>query len=352
AQDLVGKIESLLANIDITKIGIVGFVTLFVVVIFLLRNIEIAFNQIWQVEATRTWYKRSLFFWLTITLGGVCLSVFISLLSEIGAGSILPFLSKGDRVIPTIISELINLGLIFGFFFIVHKVVPNRRVSKRAALVGGMSAALMIRGASFGFGIYTAYSHWNQNIYAALSVVPLFLLWLYVVWIVVLFSVILAWRTDFGMEASRIGEAESGVFTSQNFGYRDHEIRVLLPFIFYRLVCRKFESAKGEGLTFQEISGNLKLPPKWLKEALDICLDNSFVVLADEPKISGHSTVEGFEGRLFPAIPLAEFQWFESLEKVSTHTKKWLKIHCPELVPVLFEQKSITGKAESRGDIK
>ncbi|RYZ50717.1 MAG: YihY family inner membrane protein, partial [Proteobacteria bacterium] len=326
AQDLVGKIESLLDNIDITKIGVVGFITLFVIVIFLLQNIEIAFNRVWQVGVTRSWYRSFLFFWLSITLGGVCLSVFISVLSKAGVDFLLPFLSKDGALWSTILSEIVNFALIFGFFFVFHKVVPNCRVSKRAAFVGGLSATILIRAASIGFGVYTAYSRWNQDIYAALSVVPIFLLWLYVVWIVVLISAVLAWRTDFGMSAARVGEIESGVFPSIKYEYRDNQIRALLPFIIYRLVSEKFETAHAEGLSCRELARTLELPPSWLKEALDICLKNSFVVMANDDieKISDHKL--WLEGRLFPAVPLAEFAWGESLRKVSADTEAWLAI--------------------------
>jgi membrane protein len=336
AQDLVGKIESLLANIDITKIGVVGFITLFVIIVFLLQNIEIAFNRVWQIELTRSWYRSFLFFWLSITLGGVCLSVLVSLLSKVGVGFLLPFLSKDEALGSRIISEIVNFALIFVFFYGFHKVVPNCRVSNRAACVGGLSATILIRAASIGFGVYTDYSRWNEDIYAALSVVPIFLLWLYVVWIVVLISAVFAWRTDFGMSAARVGEIESGVFPSMKHEYRDYQIRVLLPFIIYRLVSEKFETGDAEGISIRELSRTLELPTSWLKEALDICLKKSFLLMANDDIDKGLDHKRWLEGRLFPAVPLSGFPWGQSLRNVSADTESWLAIHCPGLTLDLF----------------
>jgi len=196
---------------DVAKIGIVGFLFLFVIIMLLLRNVEIAFNEIWQVSDNRSWWKRLLFFCLTVTLGALAISLIVTVLNYFGASNVLPFGEDNQQNQATFLSVAVNTLVTFISFFCAHKIAPNCHVGMKAALVGALTATVLMRLASICFGIYTRRSDWNENVYEALAVVPLFLLWLYVSWLVILISAIVAWRTQHGIGAQRANVDKLGM---------------------------------------------------------------------------------------------------------------------------------------------
>ena len=77
-------------------------------------------------------------------------------------------------------------------FSLSYKVVPNRRVEWRDALLGGLIAGLLFAGLRWMFGIYLIYFPTYQTIYGALLVVPVFLVWMFASWTVVLAGAVIA----------------------------------------------------------------------------------------------------------------------------------------------------------------
>ena len=74
------------------------------------------------------------------------------------------------------------------FFTLLYAVLPARRVPWRAALAGGLVAALAFEAAKRGFVLYVTNVPTYQRVYGAVAVLPLFLVWIFVSWIVVLFG--------------------------------------------------------------------------------------------------------------------------------------------------------------------
>jgi membrane protein len=71
-------------------------------------------------------------------------------------------------------------------FAVLYAVLPARRVPVRAALIGGLLAALLFEAAKVGFVAYVTNVPTYQRVYGALAVLPLFLVWVWVSWVVVL----------------------------------------------------------------------------------------------------------------------------------------------------------------------
>jgi membrane protein len=68
--------------------------------------------------------------------------------------------------------------------------VPTLRVSWRAALIGGVTSAVLLELAKFGLGLYLSLVTGSyRSIYGALGVLPLFLLSIYLWWIIILWGV-------------------------------------------------------------------------------------------------------------------------------------------------------------------
>lgn len=190
---IVTYLHRFLANLDIATIGVSGFLSLVAVLVILLRSIEYTLNEVWMVTDTRSFFKRVLLFWTFLILGTVTVTISLSALKRLGLFNV-----SAIAKVPVWAMQSLSAVATFIFFSTLYKIGPNCRVPLKAALVGGLTATLLLRLASFLFAIYVSNSSIYKSIYGALAAVPLFLLWLYIGWLVFLFGAIIAWRMQQG----------------------------------------------------------------------------------------------------------------------------------------------------------
>ena len=76
-------------------------------------------------------------------------------------------------------------------FSLLYAVVPNRTVPWRHALAGGLAAGILFSSLRWAFALYLVAFPVYRTLYGALSVVPIFLVWMYLSWAVILFGAVL-----------------------------------------------------------------------------------------------------------------------------------------------------------------
>ena len=180
----------------------VGIVGLALTAILLLSTIESALNTIFRVAKPRKIGPRLLVFWTVITLGPLLLGASFSLSTYFFAATewLGVDLAGGvagsvTRALPTLI-----MMVLLALFYVT---IPNRPVSLRAAIVGAVFAGLLIAVLRQVFGLYVSSFPSYQNIYGALSALPIFLIWMYLSWTVVLTGAVITatigeWRASGG----------------------------------------------------------------------------------------------------------------------------------------------------------
>lgn len=175
----------------------VGVVFLVATSVLLLYTITIAFNRIWHVKRTQSLINRLLVFWAVLTLVPILL----------GAGlSVLPIIQKTiaevtdgvigqDEVVKTTLDNLLTnrffLPVIFEILalLVLFMIVPSTPVPFKDALWGALGGSFALEILKAGFGLYLTNSNFT-NIYGALAVVPIFLLWVFTCWNIVLFAAV------------------------------------------------------------------------------------------------------------------------------------------------------------------
>jgi membrane protein len=160
-----------------------GIIALLVSVFVTMWSIEQAFNRIWRVPSPRPQLIRFLLYWTLLTLGSLVMvalltatSTFLSLhaLTGVSSGGVGTF---ALGYLPTVL-ELVS-------FTLAYWLIPHRTVPLRFAFAGGVLATWLFEIVRWGFGLYLRNASFEQ-LYGALAVIPIFLLWIYMSWLMVL----------------------------------------------------------------------------------------------------------------------------------------------------------------------
>ncbi len=184
------------------SLSAVGIVALAVTAVLLLGTIEADINAVFRVQRPRSLAAKLLVFWAMITLGPLLLGASFSLSTYFFAATKLMGVNVLDGPLGTLAGMAPTL-IIVVLFTLFYFAIPNRPVKISTALIGGVVAGLMFALLRKGFGWYVASFPTYQNVYGALSVIPIFLIWMYLSWTVVIMGGVLTasvgdWRNSGG----------------------------------------------------------------------------------------------------------------------------------------------------------
>jgi membrane protein len=147
-------------------------------------TVENAFNQIWNVKRRRPFFKRVGLYLLMLAVGPPVLGVSLwatSYVLGVSMGLIGPLPPSAKFILNLGPVALAWLGLGWLFY-----VVPNTKVRRRDAIVGGLIASIALELGKRGFAGYLLKVPTYKAVYGAFAVFPVFLLWLYFSWLVTL----------------------------------------------------------------------------------------------------------------------------------------------------------------------
>ncbi len=182
AQGVLGPLEHYAANAG--RLPLWGLVFLLLSALALLLTVESAFNRLWNVKRGRPWPRRLLLHALLLTLGPPLLGL------SLWATSALLAASKGYiGALPPFARVALEAGpplLGFAGFALLYFWVPNTRVRKRDAVLGGLAASLALEGGKRAFAAWVLKVPTYKALYGGLAVLPVFVLWVYFSWLVTL----------------------------------------------------------------------------------------------------------------------------------------------------------------------
>lgn len=182
------------------RLTVLGLAGLAVSVYFMMHTIETAFNAIWRVRRRRPLAVRIAVYLGAATLGPVLVGASLTTTSYlVGASLGLAGAIPGARAAVLTGAQLVVTTLAFT---LLYRVVPNRRVALRHALLGGAATAVAFELGNRAFAAYVGHVSTYTLLYGAFAVVPLFLVWVYLSWAVTLLGAVLtAMLPDYGRAA-------------------------------------------------------------------------------------------------------------------------------------------------------
>jgi len=172
-----------------SRLTLVGLLSLFVVAIMLIEQIDKALNYIWGVKKTKNLLKMFLTYWAVLTLGPILMGFSLMLTSYIVS---LPLVTDTANTIGVRTQMLSTIPVILTLlaFTLTYLIIPNIRVSFSHALAGGITATVLFELSKKGFALYIGHNTTYVNLYGALSILPIFLVWIYISWLVTLLGAV------------------------------------------------------------------------------------------------------------------------------------------------------------------
>jgi len=174
-----------------TKSGVflgIGLIFMLYTVLMLVNNIEETFNEIWQVNSSRSIYRSftnylAAFFLFPIF---IVVTTGLSLVMTTLANSMPDVL-----MLDTVVSWVFNLlpyVLMSGLFFGLYVSMPNTHVEWRCAIVPGIVAGVGIQWLQLFYVHSQIWVTGYNAIYGSFAALPLFMLWVQISWTICLFG--------------------------------------------------------------------------------------------------------------------------------------------------------------------
>lgn len=196
-----------------TTLSAVGIVALAATAVLLLGTIEADMNAIFRVARPRALIPRLLVFWALLTLGPLLLGASFSLSTYFFAATQWVGIDTNGGLIAFFGTFLPTIMIIM-MLTVFYVIIPNRPVSLTAGISGALVAGIGFTILRKIFGWYIITFPTYQNIYGAMSVIPIFLIWMYLSWLLVLVGAILTasvseWQSAGGKPLR--GQGSSGI---------------------------------------------------------------------------------------------------------------------------------------------
>ena len=169
----------------------IGVVVLFWSVTKVLRHIEVAFNDIWEIKKARPLGRRFSNYLTIILISPVILilsgSATVFITSEL-TGFIDAYFPETLAPVFFFSLKILPYCMIWGLLTFLYYILPNTRVNLKSAFIGGILAGtayqvIQLLYINFQIGI----AKYNA-IYGSFAALPMFLIWLEVSWLVILFG--------------------------------------------------------------------------------------------------------------------------------------------------------------------
>jgi membrane protein len=266
-------VSTFFAGTNKGQIGLTSILFVIWAALALLMTIEKTFNDIWHVASGRNFLHRVISYWTLLTLGPLILATGIYIITQYSeiANIRQTVLSLIGRTILSYIVATIA-------FFILYFVMPNTKVSYKAAIWGAAVAALvwMVAKGIYGysireFGLY-------RTVYGVMALIPMTVVWIYITWLTVLFGLNMTYTTQH-LKTLDSAEIKTPRKTEQHFIANDMTIINVV-----REIAEAFEDNQVP-VPPDAICSKLSIPAELGQKILDRLVDNRVIVKTSEPEV-------------------------------------------------------------------
>ncbi|MCX6938776.1 MAG: YihY/virulence factor BrkB family protein [Verrucomicrobia bacterium] len=185
--ELVELIDGFIAGSRSSTAGLVGVVTLIVIVLQLFTSVENAFNEIWGVRQGRSWVMRIVFYWTVLTLGAV---LFFAVVTTLSAGAYLNLFEQkvpfglGPAIVGFLRWLLPSLSILLLILVLAlfYKFIPNTRVLWLSAGAGAILVGGLVVANNYLAFLYLSKVVQQRSLFGSLGILPILMFGLYIFW--------------------------------------------------------------------------------------------------------------------------------------------------------------------------
>lgn len=273
--EVTNQIIGFVDNLKVGVLGAVGVAGLFYTTYSLIEKIEQALNAIWRVKWGRTWERKFTDYLSVVLVGPVLIFTAFGLLASVQSHTLVERLMEIEPFGTVLLwaAELVPFVLLSAVFTFIYKFVPNTRVTVRAALLGGLTAALLWGLIGEAFAAFVAASGKYSAIYSGFAVLVLFLLWLYAGWLIVLIGAQISFfiQHPAACRAQFLRELDTPAL-------RERQVLEILHALGRRHL-------RGDGpLPLTGLAVELGLPPSVVEERVNELVDQGLLARMAEPE--------------------------------------------------------------------
>lgn len=251
---MITWIKTMVASLlDNTKGGLVagiGSIILFWSVIQVLNNIELSFNDIWQVKKARSPIRKfsDYLAMMIITPFAIALSGSITVKINQAANNF-------EFIQPML--KLVPYASIWLLFTIIYIVMPNTKVKFKYALVAGIVAGTLSMLVQWGYFEFQVGVTRFNTLYGSFAAIPLFLLWLQITWLIVLMGA----EISFAYQNIENYEFENEALEL------NHDNKRVLSLVIAHHIIKNFEEG-GRAKSNEDLSHELGIPLRLLNQLI------------------------------------------------------------------------------------
>jgi len=266
-EEVGALLDELILRTHLGTLGTIGVLSTMFIGYQLFSQVGLAYNEIFRAREDRSLLYRFTLFYTALTLGPILLGSGFLLSARIGGEHGLPFAS-----------HLLPLSLSAVIFTVALLLLPCTRVSRRAAIFGGLLTAAVFEVAKESFGLYINIFGTKDSltlIYGSVAFLPVFLLWTNVLWLVVLFGVEVAWLIQ---HHGSLVDHQRRLAADPRYGRRAPDGLFALTVMV--VVCSRFLDL-GARLTIEGLIEATGADPRHMQDAL-LVLEDADLLVRDE----------------------------------------------------------------------
>ena len=253
-EQMISYITELVSGLlDKTQGGLVagvGVVLLFWSVIQVLNNIELSFNDIWQIKKQRSPLRKFSDYLAIMIISPFAIALSGSITVKINqAANNFEFIQPMLKIVP--------YAAIWVLFTIVYLVMPNTKVKFKYALIAGIFAGTISMLVQWGYFEFQIGVTKFNLFYGSIAAIPLFLLWLQITWLIVLMG-------------AEISFAYQNI---ENYEFEDealqlnHDNKRILSLLIVHFIIKNFEEG-GTPKSNSDLSHDLGIPLRLLNQLI------------------------------------------------------------------------------------
>jgi membrane protein len=257
-----------------TNKGQIGLFSVLIVIwaaLALLATIEKSFNNIWHVATGRNFLHRIISYWALLTLGPLILGTGIYIITRYSQ-----IVQLQETVLSHVAPVILSYFVATIAFFLLYFVMPNTKVSFKAAIWSAAVAALVWMAAKSIFSYCITELGLYRTVYGVMALIPMTVAWIYITWLIVLFGLQLTFTTQHltSLDAAEIAAAKK---TEEHFIANDLTIINIV-----REIAEAFQDNRAP-VPPDAICSKLDIPAEFGQKILDHLVSSRLIVRTSEP---------------------------------------------------------------------